>query len=144
MITLAICDDHEMVREALSVVLGSFDDITVVGIAASPGALTEIVSRYDPDVVLVDVRLGEESGVDAARQVRELNPRTKVVMLTSFAGDQVLVEASDAGAVGFLLKSGRPHEIAEAIRGVAAGAYLIDGHEVDSARRRLQELRTSE
>lgn len=144
MITLAICDDHEMVREALSVVLGSFDDITVVGIADSPVALTEVVSRCDPDVVLVDVRLGDESGVDAARRVRELNPRTRVVMLTSFAGDQVLVEASDAGAVGFLLKSGRPHEIAEAIREVAAGALLIDGHEVDTARRRLAELRSNE
>lgn len=144
MITLAICDDHEMVREALSVVLGSFDDISVVGIADSTGALSELVSRCDPDVVLVDVRLGEESGVDAARRVREMNPRTKVVMLTSFAGDQVLVEASDAGAVGFLLKSGRPHEIAEALREVATGAQLIDGGEVESARRRLRELGANE
>lgn len=144
MITLAICDDHEMVREALSVVLDSFDDITVVGVADSPLALTDVVGRCDPDVVLVDVRLGEESGLEAARRVREMNPRTRVVMLTSFAGDQVLVEASDAGAVGFLLKSGRPHEIAAAIRDVAAGAILIDGQEVDDARRRLQDLRTDE
>lgn len=144
MITLAICDDHEMVREALAVVLGSFEDITVVGIADSPQALADVVNRSDPDVVLVDVRLGEESGLMAARQIRALNPRTKVVMLTSFAGDQVLVDASDAGAVGFLLKSGRPHEIADAIREVAAGAQLIDGHEVDSARQRLEKLRTYE
>lgn len=144
MITLAICDDHDMVREALSEVLGSFDDITVVGTADSPRSLADVVGRFDPDVVLVDVRLGEESGVDAARQIRAVNPRTKVVMLTSFAGDQVLVDASDAGAVGFLLKSGRPHEIADAVRDVAAGAHLIDGSEVDEARRRLQELRAGE
>lgn len=140
MISLVICDDHELVREALSAVLGTFDDIAVVGIVESPDALSDVVSRHDPDVVLVDVRLGEQSGIEAARRVRELNRRTKVVMLTSFADDQVLVEAHDSGAVGFLLKSGRPHEIVEAVRAVAAGARLIDGDEVDSARRRLQEL----
>ncbi|MGA0878151.1 MAG: response regulator [Ilumatobacteraceae bacterium] len=140
MISLVICDDHELVREALSAVLGAFDDIAVVGIVESPDALSDVVSRHDPDVVLVDVRLGEQSGIEAARRVRELNRRTKVVMLTSFADDQVLVEAHDSGAVGFLLKSGRPHEIVEAVRAVAAGARLIDGDEVDSARRRLQEL----
>lgn len=144
MISLAICDDHEMVREALSAVLDSFDDIIVVGIAESPGVLTDVVTRHDPDVVIIDVRLGEESGVEAARRLRDGNPRTKVVMLTSFASDQVLVDAFDAGAVGFLLKSGRPHEIAEAVRAVAAGTRLIDADEVDSARQRLSELSLDE
>lgn len=136
---MAVCDDHEMVREALAAVLTSFADISVVGVAESPHTLEELVRRCDPDVVLVDVRLGAESGLDAARRAMAVSARLKVVMLTSFADDQVLVDASDLGAVGFLLKSGRPHEIAEAIRDVAAGAVLIDGDEVAAARRRLAE-----
>lgn len=139
MITLAVCDDHEMVREALAAVLGSFEDIAVVGVAESSTTLENVVRRFDPDVVLVDVRLGQESGLDAARQAKAVSPRLKVVMLTSFAGDQVLVDASDLGAVAFLLKSGRPHEIADAVRSVAAGAVLIDGDDVAAARRRLAE-----
>lgn len=139
MITLAVCDDHEMVREALAAVLGSFEDIAVVGVAESSTTLEDVVRWCDPDVVLVDVRLGQESGLDAARRAKAVSPHLKVVMLTSFAGDQVLVDASELGAVAFLLKSGRPHEIADAVRNVAAGAVLIDGDEVAAARRRLAE-----
>lgn len=139
MITLAVCDDHEMVREALAAVLGSFEDISVVGVAESSTALEDVVRRFDPDVALVDVRLGQESGLDAARQAKAVSSRLKVVMLTSFADDQVLVDAGDLGAVAFLLKSGRPHEIADAVRNVAAGAVLIDGADVEAARRRLAE-----
>lgn len=139
MITLAVCDDHEMVREALAAVLGSFEDISVVGVAESSTTLEDVVRRFDPDVALVDVRLGQESGLDAARQAKAASPRLKVVMLTSFAGDQVLVDASELGAVAFLLKSGRPHEIADAVRNVAAGAVLIAVADVEAARRRLAE-----
>lgn len=139
MITLAVCDDHDMVREALAAVLGSFEDISVVGVAESSTTLEDVVRRFDPDVVLVDVRLGSESGLDAARQAKAVNSRLKVVMLTSFADDQVLVDASDLGARAFLLKSGRPHEIADAVRNVAAGALLIDEVDVAAARRRLAE-----
>lgn len=138
-ITLAVCDDHEMVREALAVVLGSFEDISVVGVAESSATLVDVVQGFDPDVVLVDVRLGQESGLDVARHAKAVSPRLKVIMLTSFAGDQVLVDASELGAVAFLLKSGRPHEIADAVRSVAAGEVLIDGNEVAAARRRLSE-----
>ena len=144
MIRLAICDDHEMVREALSMVLESFEDISVVGATDGVVELEEIVRSVEPDVVLIDVRLGSESGLDAARRIRSADVQTKVVMLTSFAGDQVLVEASDAGAVGFLLKSGRPHEIVEAIRAVAEGANLIDGNEVEAARHRMRQMQPDE
>jgi len=139
MITLAVCDDHELVREALAAVLGSFEDISVVGVAESSTELEEVVRRFDPDVVLVDVRLGQESGLDAARRAKAVSARLKVVMLTSFADDQVLVDASDLGAAAFLLKSGRPHEIADAVRSVSAGAVLIHGDDVAAARRRLAE-----
>lgn len=144
MVRVVICDDHEMVREALAVVLGAFDGLEVVGTAESSASLVDTVQLTDPDVIVVDVRLGDESGLDAARRARALNSRLKVMMLTSFASDQVVVEAHELGAVAFLLKSGRPHEIADAIRAVAAGAVLLDVADVESARQRLADQRMND
>ena len=143
MIKLAICDDHEMVREALAVVLESFDGISVVGAGDSLSSLVEVMSRADPDVVLIDVRLGSESGIDAARHIHGTHPSTKIIMLTSFAGDEVLVDAFDLGASAFILKSGRPQELVETIRSVAGGAELIDEDVVETARQRLLSARDS-
>jgi DNA-binding NarL/FixJ family response regulator len=140
MITLAICDDHEMVREALTAVLETFDGISVVGAVESFESLVEVVERSSPAVVLVDVRLSGESGLDAARHIRRSHPAVNIIMLTSFAGDEVVVEAFDLGAAAFVLKSGRPQELVETIRLVAGGAQLIDPEVVDAARRRLEEL----
>lgn len=144
MITLAICDDHEMVREALTTVLETFDGISVVGAVESFESLIEVVERNSPTVVLVDVRLSGESGLDAARHIRRTHPAVNVIMLTSFAGDEVVVEAFDLGASAFVLKSGRPQELVETIRLVADGAQLIDPEVVDAARRRLEEFGTNE
>lgn len=144
MITLAICDDHAMVREALSAVLETFDGISVVGAAESFESLIEVVERSNPTVVLVDVRLSGESGLDAARRIRHSHPAINVIMLTSFAGDEVVVEAFDLGASAFVLKSGRPQELAETIRLVAGGEQLIDPEVVEAARRRLDESGANE
>jgi DNA-binding NarL/FixJ family response regulator len=143
MIKLAICDDHEMVREALTAVLESFDGISVVGAGDSLSSLVEVMSRADPNVVLVDVRLGNESGIDVARHIHGTHPSAKIIMLTSFAGDEVLVDAFDLGASAFILKSGRPQELVETIRSVAAGAELIDEDVVERARQRLLDARDS-
>jgi DNA-binding NarL/FixJ family response regulator len=143
MIKLAICDDHEMVREALTAVLESFDGISVVGAGDSLSSLVEVMSCADPDVVLVDVRLGEESGLDVARFIQDTHPMMKIIMLTSFASDEVLVDAFDLGASAFILKSGRPQELVETIRSVAAGAELIDPDAVETARQRLLSARDS-
>lgn len=140
MIRLAICDDHELVREALVAVLESFDDISVVGAAESLESLIEVMDSTAPDVVLVDVRLGAESGIDAARHIHDAYPTAKIVMLTSFGGDQVLVDSVDLGASAFVLKSGRPQELAETIRKVVDGIVLFDSDIVDTARERLKAL----
>lgn len=144
MIRLAICDDHDLVREALAAVLESFDDISVVGAADSLQSLIEVMNSSTPDVVLVDVRLGVESGIDAAQHVHDAYPTAKIIMLTSFGGDQVLVDAFDLGASAFVLKSGRPQELVDTIRQVVDGEELFDPGIVDAARLRLDALRDDE
>lgn len=137
MITVAICDDHSMVRDALAGVFRNNDDFRVVGVAESTATLSEVVNREHPDVAIVDIRLGQESGIEAARQLKHVSPETRMVMLTSFSNDAFLVEAHDIGACAFLLKSGTPDDLVAAVRSVAAGGNLIDEHDVDEARVRL-------
>lgn len=144
MITVAICDDHEMVREALTAVLESFVDISVVGVAESLGSLRQVVSQSNPNAVLVDVRLGGESGIDAARHIHDVFPLVKIIMLTSFASDQVLVDAYDLGASAFILKSGRPQELVDIIRDVVAGDVVFDAKMITAARQRLDAMQNSE
>lgn len=138
MTTVAICDDHAMVRDALAGVIGLYPDMDVVGTAESRAALRDVVEREHPDVAVIDIRLGGESGIDAAREIRGLSPQTKVIMLTSFSDDEYLVEAHDLGARAFLLKSGTPDELIEAVRSVASGSMLILDVDVDAARSRLK------
>lgn len=136
--TVAICDDHPMVRDALAGVLGLYADMNVVGVAESRATLHEVVERAHPDVAVIDIRLGEESGIDAAREMRTVSPETKVIMLTSFTDDNYLVQAHDLGACAFLLKSGTPDELVAAVRSVASGSMLIIDADVEAARERLK------
>lgn len=138
MTTVAICDDNALVREALAGVIDLYPDMDVVGISDSSSSLREVVTREHPDVVVIDIRLGTDSGLDVARDVSGLSPVTKVIMLTSFANDTFLVEAHDLGASAFLLKSGTPDELVEAVRSVASGDKLIAQADVDAARDRLK------
>ncbi len=144
MIRLAICDDHELVRDALSAVIATFEGISVVGAAESLASLVEVMEKSNPDVVLIDVRLGTETGTDAARFILGDYPTAKVIMLTSFAGDQEVLDAFDLGASAFILKSGRPQELVDTIREVAAGARLFDDDAIQVARSRLESMRVSE
>lgn len=138
MTTVAICDDHAMVRDALAGVLGLYPDMDVVGVAESRATLHDVVEFSHPDVAVIDIRLGDESGIDAAREMRDLSPDTKVIMLTSFSDDNFLVQAHELGACAFLLKSGTPDELVEAVRSVASGNMLILDADVDAARERLK------
>lgn len=138
MTTVAICDDHAMVRDALAGVLGLYPDMNVVGVAESRATLQDVINRSHPDVAVIDIRLGDESGIDAAREMRESSPDTKVIMLTSFSDDEYLVQAHDLGARAFLLKSGTPDELVAAVRSVASGDFLIRDVDVDAARERLK------
>ncbi|MEY3265916.1 MAG: hypothetical protein RJA15_362, partial [Actinomycetota bacterium] len=103
MIRVAVCDDHEMVREALASVLAHEEGITVVGVSESLETTRTLVDAETPDVLVVDVRLKEESGLDVARMVVANYPNVRIVVLTSFNSDEALVEAYELGASAFIL-----------------------------------------
>jgi two-component system NarL family response regulator len=124
-IRVLIADDQALFRRGLYVVLGTEDHIEVVA-EAENGA--EAIARAEdlvPDVVLMDVRMPRVNGIEAARQIRELCPSTKILMLTVSDEEDDLYEAIKAGANGYLLKEISVEEVAEAIRAVVQGQSLI-------------------
>src|SRR4029077_10257780 len=121
-----LCDDHEVVREGLRGLIGRQAGMTVVGEAGRCAEAIEAAARAKPDVVIMDVRLPDGSGVEACRSIREARPETKVIMLTSYADDEALFASIVAGAAGSLLKQTRGQAVVDAIIAVAAGRSLLD------------------
>ncbi|HTF48647.1 MAG TPA: response regulator transcription factor [Pseudonocardia sp.] len=120
-ITVLLVDDHELVRAGLRTFLELQPDMTVVGEAASGEQALALVAGVRPDVVLLDLVLPGMSGVETARRLRFAHPEVKVVVLTSFAGQDSVLPAVRAGVAGYLLKDVGPAELAEALRSVHAG-----------------------
>lgn len=133
MIRVAVCDDHAMVREALANVIGVDPNIEVVGTTDSAAATIALLDAYAVDVLVLDVRLHGESGLELARKVIASYPGVRVVVLTSYASEGLLVEAYELGASAFLLKTGDASGLVSAIRDVAAGRRLINPAEVRAA-----------
>lgn len=133
MIRVAVCDDHAMVREALANVIGVDPNIEVVGTTDSAAATLALLDAYSVDVLVLDVRLKGESGLELARRVIASYPGVRVVVLTSYASEGLLVEAYELGASAFLLKSGDASGLVSAIRDVAAGRRLINPADVRAA-----------
>jgi DNA-binding NarL/FixJ family response regulator len=121
-----LVDDHEVVRNGIRALLSSYDDITVVGEAATSEAAISEAERTHPDLVVMDVRLPDGSGVEATREIRSRRPETKVVMLTSYADDQALMSSIVAGASAYVLKQIRGSDIVETIRAVRDGRNMLD------------------
>jgi DNA-binding NarL/FixJ family response regulator len=121
-----IVDDHEVVRRGIAEVVERSDGMQVV---AEAGSVAEAVRRavlVNPQIILVDLRLPDGTGIDLMNQLRELLPDVRPVVLTSFDDDDALAAALEAGAAAFLLKSVRGAEIADVIRAVAQGRTLLD------------------
>jgi two-component system response regulator DevR len=125
-VRLLIVDDHEVVRVGLRTLLSRVETIEVVGEASTAGEAVEQTRALQPDVVLLDVRLGNESGFDACREIQKLEHDVKVLVLTSFADDNVVVEAISAGADGYLLKEVNRDALVSAIEKVASGQSVLD------------------
>jgi two-component system, NarL family, response regulator DevR len=121
-----ICDDHEVVREGLRTLLSRRDDMTVVGEAGTIQEAIDGAAKAKPDVVIMDVRLPDGSGVEACRAIREARPETHVIMLTSYADDEALFASIVAGASAYLLKQTRGQAVVDAIQAVAQGRSLLD------------------
>ncbi len=140
-IKVFLLDDHEIVRQGIATLLEDEDDVTVVGEAGGATEALAAVARAKPDVAVLDVRLADGNGVAVCREIRSNHPEVACLMLTSFADDQALVEASMAGAAGYVLKQIRGNDLVDSIRRVADGAQLLDAAEVRLA---MERLRASE
>src|SRR5918994_4408301 len=102
-----LVDDHEVVRNGIAAMLRATDDIVVAGEAGTVREAIDEADRARPDVVVMDVRLADGSGIEATREIRAKHPDTKVLMLTSFADDEALFASIMAGASGYVLKQVR-------------------------------------
>lgn len=125
-IRLVIVDDHEVVRIGLCAVLNLTPGLKVIGQGTRMAEAKKLCFRLKPDLVLLDIRLPDGSGVDAAREILARCPNTRVLFLTSFADDHTVLEAVLAGAHGYLLKDIASQTLVRAIRTVAAGKTLMD------------------
>jgi DNA-binding NarL/FixJ family response regulator len=125
-IRLVIVDDHEVVRIGLSAVLNLTPGMKVVGQTSRMKDARKLCLRLQPDLALLDIRLPDGSGVDAARDILACSPHTRVLFLTSFADDHTVTEAILSGAQGYILKDISSDALVRAIKTVASGRALID------------------
>ena len=121
-----LVDDHEVVRAGLRNLLGAQDDLEVVAEADNAADAVLRARSYHPDVVVLDVRLPDRSGVEVCREIRDEHPGMAVLMLTSYADDKALFDSIMAGAAGYVLKQIRGTELVDGIRRVSAGESLLD------------------
>lgn len=139
-----LVDDHEVVRAGLKSLIDSQDDMTVVGEGGTAEEGVRRVGFDDPDVVVLDVRLPDASGVEACRDIRERFADVKILMLTSFADEEALMAAILAGASGFVLKRIKTEELIGDIRKVGAGESLLDPEMIDKLFTRLRSGSTED
>jgi len=123
---ILLVDDHEVVRLGLKALIERQPDMEVVAEADTVESAVARALAFKPDVVVMDIRLGSGSGIDACRQIVAQLPQTKVVMLTSYADDEVLFEAIQAGAAGYVLKQAGGQDVVRALQAVAQGQVLLD------------------
>jgi two-component system NarL family response regulator len=124
-IRVLVCDDHDLFRKGLRMVLEAEEDIVVVAEAADGEQAVTRVEELAPDVVLMDVRMPRLGGIDATRIIRQLFPTTRIIVLTVSDEEDDLYGAVKAGANGYLLKEVSIEEVADAVRAVYAGQSLI-------------------
>jgi DNA-binding NarL/FixJ family response regulator len=122
---LVLIADHEALREGLELLLGR-EGCEVVGTAGTAGEGRELIERLEPDVSLVDIRLGEESGIDLTRQLLASDADRRVVLYTGSSDVELLVSGLDSGARGYALKDGTPSELTGALETVARGGTYVD------------------
>jgi two-component system response regulator DevR len=125
-IRILILDDHELVRKGLRALLDQESDVLVVGEAGTCAQALALARRLHPQLVLLDMKLPDRSGLDACRQLLAENPQLRVLVLTSYAEEATVVGAIRGGAHGYLLKDVKPDDLTRAIRTVAGGRGYLD------------------
>ena len=124
-INILIVDDHSIVRQGIRSLLSNYAEFKIVGEADSGAAALEQVRRQTPDVTLLDIRMPDESGLEVLRQIRQIQPGARVLMLTSFDDDEYVMGALRAGAQGFILKSVSDEMLVNAIRVAHRGERIL-------------------
>src|SRR4030065_1140754 len=123
---ILLVDDHEVVRLGLKALLERHPTFEVVSEASTAREAVEKVAAFSPDVVVMDIRLPGGSGIEACQEIADKYPNTKVIMLTSYAEDEMLFSAIRAGAAGYVLKQIGGEDLIRAIESVGRGAGLLD------------------
>ncbi len=139
---ILIIDDHEVVRQGLKSLLSRHSKFQVVGEAGTVRDAVDQAAKLSPDVIVMDVRLPDGSGVEACREIRASSPDVKVIMLTSYSDDQALFDSIMAGASGYLLKQVRGRELVSAIEQVGRGESLLDPAVTQKVLQKMRDLAT--
>jgi two-component system, NarL family, response regulator DevR len=142
-IRIVIADDHEVVRMGIKALLHQHIDLRVVAEASTGEEAIKQVLEHKPDVVVMDVRMPGMSGVDACRSIMQQVPQTRVVMLTSFAEDELLFSAIRAGAAGYVLKQIGSDDLVRTIKAVAHGESALDPAMIEAVFREVSQIEKS-
>lgn len=126
MVRVLIVDDQTVVREGLAAILGTDPEIDVVGLAGDGQQALQLAAKLQPDIVLMDLKMPVLDGVQATRQLRRHHPRISVLVLSTYADDDWVLNALRAGAAGYLLKDTRRETLIAAIKGTAEGRSYLD------------------
>jgi DNA-binding NarL/FixJ family response regulator len=139
---LLIVDDHEVVRQGLVSLLDRRDGFEVVAEAGTVAEAVAQAKKFQPDVVVMDVRLPDGSGIEACREIRADLPATRVVMLTSYPDEEAVLSAIVAGAAGYLLKQIRARDLVSALEAVGRGESLLDPAVTEKVLERVRRIAT--
>jgi DNA-binding NarL/FixJ family response regulator len=137
---LLVVDDHEVVRQGLVALIERREKFQVVAEAGTVEEALEAARKYEPDLVVMDVRLPDGSGIEACREIRAEFPATRVVMLTSYPDEEAVLSAIIAGASGYLLKQIRARDLVAALESVGRGESLLDPAVTEKVLERVRRI----
>jgi two-component system response regulator NreC len=133
--TIVLADDHELVRESIASMLQEVPDFKIIGQCSNGRQLLELVKRSPPQVAIIDVSMPELNGVDAARQIREISPATRIIALSMFIDEAYIRDMISAGVSGYIAKSGATKDLVEAIRKGSRGKVYFSSEIAEAAER---------
>ncbi len=139
---LLVVDDHEVVRQGLVSLLERREGFQVVAEAGSVAESLEMTRKFQPDIVVMDVRLPDGSGIEACREIRAEHPQTRVVILTSYPDEEAVFASLVAGASGYLLKQIRARDLVSALEAVGRGESLLDPAVTEKVLDRVRRIAT--
>ncbi|MEP7039958.1 MAG: response regulator transcription factor [Chloroflexota bacterium] len=137
---LLVVDDHEVVRQGLVALLDRRSGFEIVAQAGSVAESIDAAARFEPDLVIMDVRLPDGTGIEACREIRAARPATRVVMLTSYPDEEAVLSAIIAGASGYLLKQIRGRDLVTALEAVGRGESLLDSAVTEKVLERVRRM----